>query len=280
MADVHGYLARIGVRDPGPPSVEGLFALHRAQVGRVAYENLDIQLGRTLSIDPASSFGRIVAGRGGYCFHLNGAFSLLLSQLGYAVRWHRGGVQGRDEPAPVGATGNHLALTVHDLPSADNPEGVWFVDAGLGDALYEPLPLRAGEHHNGSFRFTLAPSEVEPGGWRFGHDPTVGSFTGMDFRSEVADVTDFQSTHEWLSSAPESGFVKLAVVQRRDATGADVLRGRLLSRAPNGQPRELASAAEWYAALGDLFGLSVPAEDRARLWRRVTLAHGAWLASR
>jgi arylamine N-acetyltransferase len=278
--DVSGYLARLGLDDPGPPSVEGLHALHRAQVERVAYENLDIQLGRVPSIDPVASFGRVVAGRGGYCFHCNGAFALLLSTLGYRVRWHRGGVQGRDEPTPVGATGNHLALTVHDLPGADNPEGTWFVDAGLGDALHEPLPLRTGEYRDGPFRFTLAPSEVEPGGWRFGHDPALGSFTGMDFRSDVAGVADFQARHQWLSTAPESGFVRVACVQRRDATGADVLRGCVLVRLPSGGARELSSATDWYGALADVFGVVVPVEDRAPLWARVSAAHEAWLAQK
>jgi N-hydroxyarylamine O-acetyltransferase len=279
MIDVNGYLARLRVDHPGPPSVEGLRLLHRAQVERVAYENLEIQLGRMLSIDPAASFARVVAGRGGYCFHCNGAFGLLLSALGYAVRWHKGGVQGRDEPAPVGATGNHLALTVHGLPGHDNPGGAWFVDAGLGDALHEPLPLRPGTYRDGPFRFALAPSAAEPGGWRFEHDRT-GSFAGMDFRSEVATVEDFLDRHHWLSTAPESGFVRVACVQRRDATGVDLLRGLMLTRLPTGRSREITRAADWYAALADIFDLVVPAADRAPLWQRVSAAHAAWLASR
>ena len=279
MVDVQGYLRRLRLDDPGPPSVDGLRRLHRAQVERVAYENLDIHLGRVLSIEPVASFARVVAGRGGYCFHCNGAFGLLLSALGYAVRWHRGGVQGRHEPEPVGATGDHLALTVHDLPSADNPGGAWFVDAGLGDALHEPLPLRPGGYRDGPFRFTLAHSSVEPGGWRFEHD-AAGSFAGMDFRSEVAGVADFATRHRWLSTAPESGFVRVTVVQRRDATGVDTLRGLILTRGPAGGSREITSAAGWYAALADIFGLVVPAADRGPLWRRVSSAHEAWQASR
>jgi arylamine N-acetyltransferase len=275
--DLYGYLARLRLDHPGPPSVEGLRLLHRAQVERVAYENLDIQLGRVLSIDPVASFGRVVAGRGGYCFHCNGAFGLLLSTLGYSVRWHRGGVQQWTEPEPPGASGDHLALTVHDLPSADNPGGTWFVDAGLGDALHEPLPLRPGEYRDGPFRFTLAYSTAEPGGWRFGHD-LAGSFAGMDFRSEAAGVDDFQRRHRWLSTAPESGFVRVACVQRRDATGADALRGLVLTRIPTGEWREITSPDEWYAALADIFGLVVPVAERAPLWRRVATAHEAWLA--
>jgi len=277
--DVHGYLARLRLDHPGRPSVEGLRLLHRAQVERVAYENLEIQLGRVSSIDPVASFNRVVAGRSGYCFHCNGGFGRLLSSLGYAVRWHRGGVQGRADPAPVGATGDHLALTVHDLPSTDNPDGVWFVDAGLGDALHEPLPLRPGEYRDGPFRFTLARSTAVPGGWRFGHD-AAGSFTAMDFRSEVAGVGDFAVRHRWLSTAPESGFVRVACVQRRDATGADILRGLILTRSPAGRSREITSAAEWYALLAEVFGLVVPLPDRAPLWRRVSTAHQAWLATR
>jgi arylamine N-acetyltransferase len=280
--DVFGYLSRLGIGYSGPPSVDGLRALHRAHTERVPYENLEIQLGRPTTINPFDSAARIVAGRGGYCYHLNGAFGLLLSALGYGVRWHRGGVQARDKPAPVGATGDHLALTVHGLPERGNPDGMWFVDVGLGDALHEPLPLRAGDYQSGPYRFGLAPSGVEFLGWRFTHDPR-GSFTGMDFRAELAVQSEFQEHHEWLSTSPRSGFVQVATVQRRDATGTDVLRGRILSRQPAGERRELTSAAEWYQALADVFGLTledVDRHERAELWRRVDAAHEVWQAAR
>jgi arylamine N-acetyltransferase len=280
--NVGGHLNRLGVAHSGPPSVAGLRALHRAHVEQVPYENLDIQLGRPTSIDPVASLARVGSGRGGYCYHLNGAFSLLLSALGYAVRWHKGGVQGRDDAEPVGATGSHLALTVHGLPSRENPDGMWFVDVGLGDGPHEPLPLRPGEYRDGPFRYELAPSGVEFLGWRFTHDP-AGSFAGMDFRADVAVQGDFQPMHEWLSTSPESGFVRTASVQRRDATGADVLRGRVLTREPAGQARQLDTAGEWFGVLADVFGLTLDdlaAEEKAALWRRVGAAHEAWLASR
>ncbi|MFB6783623.1 hypothetical protein ACFCX0_41590 [Streptomyces sp. NPDC056352] len=44
MIDVDGYLAVLGVERPAGPSAEALWALHRAQVERVAYETLDNQL--------------------------------------------------------------------------------------------------------------------------------------------------------------------------------------------------------------------------------------------
>src|SRR4029453_4847853 len=134
--DTADYLRRLRLGDPGEPSVAALQALHKAHVERVAYEALDIQLHRPTSIDPYESAERIVRGqRGGYCYHLNGAFSLLLSHLGYDVVWHRAGVENHTGAAAPGADrANHLALTIHGLESENCPSGIWLVDVGLGDA--------------------------------------------------------------------------------------------------------------------------------------------------
>lgn len=282
--DVNAYLARLGLNRPDAPgfqtpSIEALRILHRAHVERVPYENLDIQLGRPTTISPSDSAQRIVAQRrGGYCYHLNGGFALLLARLGYGVHWHRGGVQSRDQGRSPGANGNHLALSVHGLPARENPDGMWFVDVGLGDALWEPLPLRPGTYRDGPFMFTITPSNAEFLGWRFEHDVS-GSFTAMDFRAEVATQAEFQAMHEHLSSSPESPFVRVAAAMRRDAEGVYVLRGRVLRRLPSGQEWQLSTQRDWYGALADVFGLTlddVPDDEKASLWRRVNAAHEAW----
>lgn len=287
--DVRGYLSRLGLPDPGRPSVTALFDLHRAHVERVPYENLEIHLGRPTTVDPYESAERIARRRrGGYCFHLNGAFATLLAALGYRVRWHVGGVQ--NGPAdPAGASGNHLALTVHGLVTEESPDGVWFVDAGLGDALHEPLPLRPGVFRQGPFSYALDRSAAVPFGWRFDHDPT-GSFAGMDFAPGAAGPEDFAATHIRLSTSPDSPFVRTVAVQRRDASGVDTLRGRVLSRiegsAECGMVRreeELTDPASWFGALADVFGLTlqdVPEDRRRALWERVGRAHEAWAATR
>ena len=65
--------------------------------------------------------------------------------------------------------GNHLVLTVDQLPTEANPSGVWYVDTGLGDALHEPLPLAAGRHEQPPFRLTL--EQVDDGStWHLSHD--------------------------------------------------------------------------------------------------------------
>lgn len=280
--DVAAYLARLRLDDPGPPSVPALFALHRAHVEQVPYENLEIQLGRPTSVDPHESAARVLRGRGGYCYHLNGALSVLLGALGFDVRWHVGGVQRREDPQPVGATANHLSLTVRGLPTPSCPEGVWLVDAGLGDGPHEPLPLRPGSYWQGPFRYELARSAVVPGGWRFTHDPD-GSFAGMDFAWPRADPAAFAGRHAWLSTAPESGFVQKPVVIRRHAAGVNMLRGCVLTRldAAGRVDEQIDTATDWFEALADGFGLTledVGPHERAALWQRVRTAFEAWQA--
>ena len=283
--DPAAYLARLGIPSHERPSAAALQRLHEAHVERIAYEALEIQLGRPTTVDPHESAARILGRRrGGYCFHLNGAFSLLLDALGYDVVWHRAGVQVSSDPGPVGAgIANHLALTVHNLPSAANPGGDWLVDVGLGDALHGPLPLVAGTHVQGPFRYALRPSAVEPGGWRWDHDPR-GSFVGMDFRPGRATQEDFRARHTYLSTAPQSPFVRTCTVQRRDAGGVDELTGCVLRRIGDGAApkRALETSDEWYGVLRDVFDLpldDLTAAERERLWARVRAAHDAWLAA-
>ena len=272
--DVVAYLDRLGL-DPNPPSAAALRLLHRAHVERVPYENLEIQLGRPTTVDPAEAADRILRGRGGYCFHLNGSFSALLRELGYTVTRHLGGVQRIvEEGAQV--NGGHMALTVSGLSDETCPDGVWFVDVGLGSALHEPVPLRAAAFRQGPFAYRLRRSDVVAHGWRFDHDPR-GGFVGMDFRDETAAIGDFAPMHEFFSTSPESGFVRVAVVGRRDAEGADILRGLVLSRLGSAPSETLVeSQAEWFEALADVFGLKlvdVGEAERRRLWHRLVGAH-------
>ena len=283
--DPAAYLARLRVAHPGPPRAPALRTLHEAHVERIAYEALEIQLGRPTTVDPHEAAARILGRhRGGYCFHLNGAFSLLLDSLGYDVVWHRAGVQVSTDPGPVGAgIANHLALTVHGLPSDDNPSGDGLVDVGLGDALHGPMPLQEGSYVQGPFRYALCRSAVEPGGWRWEHDPR-GSFVGLDFRAGRATQDDFRARHEYLSTSPQSPFVRTCSVQRRDAGGVDELTGCVLSRVGDGDGprRTLETSAEWYAVLRDVFDLpldDLTGREREALWARVRAAHEAWRAA-
>jgi arylamine N-acetyltransferase len=243
----------------------------------VPYETIDIHLGRPAAIDPEECAARVVAtGRAGYCFHLNGAFAALLEALGYDVRRHRAGVQGSpDRPAAIDA--NHLALTVHGLPTAASPTGAWLVDVGLGDGFLLPPPLRAGPVPDDVLALTLRPSAVAVGAWRLDHDPR-GAFHGVDIASQPTTTAAFAAQHARLSGDPASGFVRVLSVLRRDASGSDSIQGLVFRqvRADGVRERVIETAAEWFGTIEAVFGLPLPevtASDRRALWERVQDAH-------
>jgi N-hydroxyarylamine O-acetyltransferase len=271
VLDIAGYLARLGRDRPDEPSLDALIDLHRAQVERVPYSTLDLHLGRPCPLDPVEAVRRIAAtGRTGYCYNLNGAFAALLDSVGFEVRAHRGWVWAKpDDDRPFA---NHLALTVHGLATPDNPTGSWLVDAGLGDALHEPMPLRVGEVTQGPFSYQLEVAG-EIAGWRFRHDRATGSFGGMDFEVAISPPSVFEVGHEHLSTSPDSPFLRNVIVQRRDGTGVDRLMNRTIRRVEGARTVkwEINTAVEWFAALADVFWLTLDDLDRADrelLWRR------------
>lgn len=275
------YLDRLGL-EAEPPSIDALQRLHRAQVERVPYETLWIHANEAWDIDLARSAQRVaLEGRGGYCFHLNGAFSELLRSLGYAVARHVGGVHGPDGPHGFEMT-NHLVLTVSDLPTDDHPEGVWYVDAGLGDALHEAVPLRAATFRQGPFQLVIeaTPDGGETGDWHLTHD-ALGGFAGMSWRAEPTGMDAFAERHEWLSTSPDSGFVRVATAQRRDADGVDIVRGLVLTRVEAGvhTGADLTDRSDWFGVLADVFGLCfehTPPEALDHLWDRALAGHRSW----
>jgi N-hydroxyarylamine O-acetyltransferase len=272
------YLERLAVdARRGGVDAATLAALLRAQVTTVPYENVDVYRGRPPRIDPVSCVERIVGGRGGYCYHQNGALVLLLRWLNADVTRHVSGVQGRSSAGPH-LNANHMGVTVR------TPDGVeWLVDAGLGDGPAEPLPLTWGEHEQDGFTYRLGPSTLDPDGWRFEHDPRL-SFVGADFARAAVATDAFRAMHTELSTDPGSPFVRQVTAQRRLDGGIEVLRGGVFSVVrPDGvESRDVESEREWWELVIDHFGLAyggVPADERAEVWGRIRQSHEDWVAA-
>lgn len=276
---VERYLARLRV-EAAPPSADALVALHRAHVRRIPWETIWIHEGLSWGIAPTTSAARIATTRrGGYCYHLNGGFAALLDGLGYHVTRHVGGVHGPSGPDAATFT-NHVALVVSGLSSDVCPEGRWYVDVGLGDGLYSPVPLRDGPIDQAPYAMTLsAVPEGGLGGWHLAHDPR-GTFAGMSIVAEPPESMDvFAERHTWLSTAPGSSFVENPVVKARTADSVVGMRG--LSHfvlGPDGTTTTVVDDREtWFGLLAEDFGIEP--RDPDPLWARVWRLHEEWTAA-
>ena len=105
------YLRRIGYAGSISPAPDTLQAVHRAHLETVPFENLDIALGRKISIDEAAFVRKVVEERrGGFCYELNGAFAALLRAMGFRVTLLSGRIPRTD--GSNGPEFDHLALRV------------------------------------------------------------------------------------------------------------------------------------------------------------------------
>jgi len=273
--DTSAFLRRIGVDGHGRPSVEGLTELHAAFVDQVPYETVQYQFGGGGPIDPEAVAARIIAREaGGYCFQLNGVFAHLLTELGYEVTKHRGGVHTANRPRVVDSS--HMVLTVL-LESEE-----WLVDVGLGDGLLTPMPLQDGaKAEQEPFVLSLRRSDLVDG-WRLDHDPR-SSLIGMDFESAPATLADFEAQHKHLSESPDSPFVRVcsAFLRRADSTAVIRSVGFTQTYADRIDNQLVESQTEYFDVLADVFHLPLPhlsGTDRDALWRRVWTQYEDFLA--
>lgn len=163
------YMARIGYDGPLAPTVETLHALHRAHLTAIPYENLDIHLGRMLTLDRQATFAKLVDDkRGGWCFEMNGTFGWVLESIGFDVRYVAGAVRRADRGAS--ALDSHLVLIV----TIDRP---YIVDVGFGDGFFEPLPLEPGRYEQQSLKFGVS----RDGEWWRVHNHEHGGAENYDF---------------------------------------------------------------------------------------------------
>lgn len=286
--EVEDYLARLGLAERPPATLDGLRQVHRAHVSRIPYDNLSIMLGRPDPVDPGSCVARAATGsRLGYCFQQNGALGWLLGELGFSVSRRHGHVWARPDDQ-LGTQLNHLVLVVSGLPSDDNPGGHWWADAGLGEGFAEPLPLVRGDHDVDGWTFGIgagygsqaAGRPTGPAAWTYRHPPG-GAISGIVVTSRDHSAAAIDASHDELSRGATSPFRRMVVAQRIDGPRFRTVRGLVHHVATPGSrdQRDLTSYDEWRGALVD--DLLVPVgdvtdEEWSSLWDRSVASHRAW----
>lgn len=248
--DWRKYLERIHYTGDTTPGEDVLKNLQRNHLLNIPFENLDIHLGRPLSLKTRDLFNKIVLNRrGGFCYELNGLFFELLHSLGFLVTRISARVFDQGNYGPEF---DHLALIV------DLPEARYLCDVGFGEFAGEPLKIE------------LDLIQSDPGG-----DYLIDRFDEQSFRvsrmeagkpkpqyifkDEPRAMIDFESMCLYHQSSPQSHFTRQRLITMLTETGRVTLSGNQLkittgkdiTQIPLGDKRSFKQALQEY------FGVSI-----------------------
>jgi N-hydroxyarylamine O-acetyltransferase len=214
------YLARLGVAQPLPPTVETLRRIHVAHLAAFPFHNLEIQRRGVVRVDVDSITNKFLGSYGGgYCFEQNTLLASALRELGFNVTT----LLGRVGPNSL----NHMLLRV------DVDGGAWLADAGFGgEGPLEPLPLKDGiritqdgiafslRRESHLWTLTMHYGEVSEVLYQFSEVPFTAS--------------DIEMANYYISTHPDSIFRKTLTIQRVTADERVIIRPTVITRYRNG----------------------------------------------
>ncbi len=257
--DLDAYCTRVGYAGAREPTLDVFRALHFAHATNIPFENLDILLGRPISLELEHLQDKLVkARRGGYCFEHNTLFAAVLERVGFRVARYAARVR-HGRPAGVRPR-SHMLLGVL---VADEP---WLADVGFGNTgpLY-PTPFNPREQEPQElWSYRIAPEGdqlvlqvLQADGW----------LDLYAFSQEVQEPVDYVVANHYTSTHPQSHFVQMLIVQRSSPSARWTLRDRelTLERPEESTTITLPESDDAIVnALGSIFDLHFPAGTRFR----------------
>jgi N-hydroxyarylamine O-acetyltransferase len=256
--DQGAWLKRIGYAGALEPTLDTLHQLILAHSHAIAYESLDIMLGRTPRLDLVSLQRKmIVGGRGGYCLEQNMLFREGLRSLGYNITSLQGRVvrgMAIDAPRPA----------IHMLLQINLPEGPYLADVGFGNlAPTAALLLRPGveqETPHETMRFIDVGGELTlqsrlRDAWE--HIYRVIPYPRYDGEYEI--------TNWYTATHPDAPYHSNIIAARPGPNGVrlTMFNARVTVRHASGEVerRLLTDEVEFRSVLKDEFGLNISDKD-------------------
>ena len=215
--DLPAYFSRIGFQGAASADFTTLKRMMCCQLFSVPFENLDVQAGKVVSLEPEEIYRKIVERqRGGYCYEVNGLFAMALDALGIRYQF----VAARPMTYAVRRPKTHMAIVV-------TIEGEqWLCDLGFGSyGIREPINLnwidREIRQDFDTFKLTGSPE----------HNYLLQSFVDgawknlYEFNLNPQEWVDFEPANYMNSTHPDSIFVQWLMVVLQNPSGKYVLLG-------------------------------------------------------
>lgn len=258
--DLDAYFARIAYAGPRAPTLGVLRALVACHVTAIPFENLDVLLGRGISLAPEAVERKLVTERrGGYCFEQNSLLLRVLTEMGYRVTPLSARVRiGR--PRDFMPPRTHLFLRVEI-------DGVaWLADVGVGglsptDVLRFDTEAEQPTPHE--------PRRIVRQDGRWFHQARLGDEWAdvCEFTMEEMPPIDREVANWYTSTSACSRFSRELMVARAGANGERLTISNAeltVRRGAEGivDRRVITSPEELLSLLDELFGLRFPPETR------------------
>lgn len=260
--DLASYLERVEYRGDLTPTREVLEGLHLAHATHIPFENIDVLLGRGVSLDLEAIQRKLVGGqRGGYCFEHNTLFAAVLRVAGFTV-------------TPLAARVRHRSTQVlprtHMLLLVEIADERFVADVGFGgEGLLLPLPFRAGSA-SPQFKWTYRLHEEAPGHYAL-QSLRDGAWLDLyAFTLEPQHAIDFEMANHFTSTHPGSRFVHMLTVQKLAPEVRTILRNRELTVDRGDRVTITGVEGDLLDVLARTFGLRLPAGTHLPDLRGVT----------
>lgn len=245
------YLARIGLAQRPSLDLAGLTQLMRAQLFSVPFENVYVQAGKEISLQPQAIVQKIIhEGRGGYCYEVNGLLAMALEALGFSHCI----LGARPMFYPARRPKTHMVIKV-ELDGRS-----YLCDAGFGSyGIRAPLAIEVSEEGVAQdwdrFRLqTLNSRELALQAWVDG-----GWQNQFSFDDYAMEILDFWPAHYFNSHSPEAIFVQKILVVQHEPHARRILAGSDYKEiTQNGVQLQDLSAVDSQQLVKQLFGLVWP----------------------
>lgn len=262
--NLDAYFARIGYTGPREPTLAVLGDIVARHTCSIPFENLDVLLGRGISLTDAAVEQKLVSGvRGGYCFEQNSLLMRVLVALGFAVKPLSARVR-LNQPREFIPPRTHLFLRV-DI------DGVpWLADVGIGG--FSPVALLRLDLSDAEQPTAYEPRRIvrEDATYhpRYYHQVKLGDAWAdvYEFTGEEMPAIDRELANWWTSTSQETHFRHniLVGLARPDGTRFGIMNNTFTHRrgAEVLERIEMTTADELLGVLAERFGLRFPAGTR------------------
>ena len=248
--ELDAYLARIGLGLIPEADAEGLTAVQRAHRLAIPFENLDIRLGRGISLDPGHVFEKLVhRRRGGYCFEQNQLFLRALTAIGF---------DARPLLARVWLMADGVPPRTHTLNLVHIDGEPWIADAGFGGSYSPPMRLAEASEavapDGAHFRLSL----TEDHGWLLERQMETDSWQAQySFTLDDVASADLEMANHWTATRAETRFTTFSLVSLVLPSGFASLTDRHYTRRNGDQHVEadIESPTAYRLRLNFVFGI-------------------------